>query len=276
MRQICCKASRARSRGQAPEYGGRQPAGFPEVASAFTLIELLMVIAIIATLAGLLLPALSSAQSQGRRAGCLNNLKQLALAAHLYTADNDGKLAENLPGDQNPNSWALGNMKYGNQATNQALVRQSKFFPYASQLATFRCPADASRVQGLPRVRSYSMNGWMGSRYMENESRTNGFRTFVRENEITVAKPSALWTLADEHEASIDDGFFMVTMDDTHPFANFPAVRHARGYVLSFADAHVEIYKLHDADTLLMGSTLPQVSAKNADWRKLKSVTTVR
>jgi len=235
-----------------------------------------MVIAIIAILAALLLPALSSAQSQGRRATCLNNLKQLSLSTHLYTADNDGKLAENLPEGQSANSWVLGNMKYTNQATNEMLIRQSKFFPYASQLATFRCPADASQMRGVPRVRSYSMNGWMGSRYMENVSRTNGYRTFVRDSEIAMARPSALWTLADEHEASIDDGFFLVTMDDTRPFASFPAVRHARGYALSFADAHVEIYKLRDGDTFLMGSTQPGINARNIDWQKLKSVTTLR
>jgi len=111
---------------------------------------------------------------------------------------------------------------------------------------------------------------------MENESRTNGYRTFVRETEIAMARPSTLWTLADEHDASIDDGFFMVTMDDTRPFASFPAVRHARGYALGFADAHVEIYKLHDADTLPAGPKLPQVNPSNTDWQKLKSVTTLR
>jgi hypothetical protein len=111
---------------------------------------------------------------------------------------------------------------------------------------------------------------------MENASRANGFRTFVRDSEIAMARPSALWMLADEHEASIDDGFFLVTMDDTRPFASFPSVRHARGYSLSFADAHVEIYKLRDADTFLMGSTQPEISARNIDWQKLKSVTTLR
>ena len=56
----------------------------------FTLIELLVVVAVIAILAALLLPVLTRAKWQAKNVLCINNLRQLATAATLYTADNDG------------------------------------------------------------------------------------------------------------------------------------------------------------------------------------------
>ena len=59
--------------------------------SAFTLVELLTVIAIIAILAAILLPVLSSSQRRAQRAWCENNLREIGLAFHTFANDHSGK-----------------------------------------------------------------------------------------------------------------------------------------------------------------------------------------
>jgi prepilin-type N-terminal cleavage/methylation domain-containing protein/prepilin-type processing-associated H-X9-DG protein len=56
--------------------------------SAFTLVELLVVIAMVAILAAMLLPVLARAQLRAKRIQCLNNLRQMAAQGQVYTGDN--------------------------------------------------------------------------------------------------------------------------------------------------------------------------------------------
>jgi prepilin-type N-terminal cleavage/methylation domain-containing protein len=65
---------------------------------AFTLVELLLVISIIAILAALLLPALASSKRKAQQTACLNNIKQITLASLMYMGDTGHDLPDNEPG----------------------------------------------------------------------------------------------------------------------------------------------------------------------------------
>ena len=80
----------------------RRAAG--EARDGFTLIELLVVIAIIAILAGMLLPALSRAKETGKRISCVNNMRQVGLAAIMFVDDNEGKYPARQLGTD-PGAW---------------------------------------------------------------------------------------------------------------------------------------------------------------------------
>ncbi|MEY4387483.1 MAG: hypothetical protein RLY20_2766 [Verrucomicrobiota bacterium] len=79
---------------------------------AFTLIELLVVIAIIAILAAMLLPALATAKEKAKRIACVNALKQLGLALHMYGSDNQEWLPTGVRDDGMEHTIWIGSSTY--------------------------------------------------------------------------------------------------------------------------------------------------------------------
>jgi len=121
----------------------------PPQSRGFTLIELLVVIAIIAILAAMLLPALSRAKAKAHAVYCMNNGKQMMLAMHLYTSDNQEFYPPN-PDDSNTipgHNWLAGHAGIGGpQEFNTDVLMdptRSLLAGYIGQnVAIYKCPAD--------------------------------------------------------------------------------------------------------------------------------------
>ena len=249
---------------------------------AFTLIELLVIASIIIILAGMLSPALAKAKGKAHRTICLNNLRQLSLCWSMYAQDNSGRLVETYSfdplGSFNTNTWVRGSMDdslaYGPvepgklDSTNSTTITAAKLFSYNQSTGIYRCPSDRSATEGVPRVRSYSINGWMGGRPLPGQ---DDFRLFVKESEITAPGPSEAFVFLDEHEKSINDGWFAIDMRGNRGFIDAPAVRHDNTFTLSFADGHVEIWKLNDPRTISWESLPISNSPVNQDWERLRN-----
>jgi prepilin-type processing-associated H-X9-DG protein len=235
---------------------------FSGLPRAFTLVELLTLIAVITLLVLIAAPAVCKTKPNGRAMQCLSNHRRLIAAWQMYTDDNHGRLVTALHGGcateagncapYTPN-WASGWLDWGTSPdnTNTALFlaeRSAKLARYVNGSANiYRCPADTfvSPVQAAlgwsHRVRSYSGDIYVGEGNAEEGPIDYLYSHIRKVADFLYPTPADAVVFLEEHPDSINDtGFF-----PPHPLVwiDLPATFHNGACTFSMADGHAEVRK---------------------------------
>lgn len=217
-----------------------------------------MVIAIIAILAALLLPALAKAKQKALGIACMSNTKQVAYALIMYAGDTGGLFVNGRP--------VAGYLDWTASAQNAdstILVDpiQSPLAPYLKSAKVWKCPADMFKSAANPpgsRVRSLSVNGGIvgASLTVPPSGQPHypvGRTYFTARKEPELIRPAMVWVSLDEHPDSINDSLFMFNPGlppSSATWRDLPASYHNGACGFSFADGHSEIHKWRDTRTI--------------------------
>ena len=207
---------------------------------AFTLVELLVVLAVLALLAALLLPALAHAKHTAARTRCASNLRQLGLAAQLYCDENDNVSFRYLRGATNGGDlWWFGWLERwnaGNEGARAFDPSTGALWPYLGGRGVELCPSFDYAFAGLKLKASGAAWGYGYNRHL---SGTN--ITIVRRPSDTALFADAAQVNTFQAPASPDrpmlEEFFYVSTNSFEATAHF---RHRQFANAVFLDGHVE------------------------------------
>ena len=224
-------------------------------AYAFTLIEILVVIAIVVLLAGLLFPVFSSAREGARTTSCASNLKQIGQAIALYTSDY--------------------RQRYPLVQTNPGCTWVDEIYPYAKSPALFQCPS-AKRgkyvpgcdqtMEEIPGTFPPLFDGFNGSYDMvtpfieaktTNDTKGTVTQYDIEPNSLSVSRyrfPATTILVLDGSDDSYHfHTFYAVVNPGIDPITSVADLkdggvlpRHKDGVNLLYVDGHVKWHRLQD------------------------------
>lgn len=224
-------------------------------------------IAIIAILMGVLMPALQKARMLAKTTVCVAGCKSLSTAWTMYASDNDGKIVSSMTGFSTygnhlsknplrcPNPW-VGWAGYpsdspDNKEKQIQAIQQGLLYPYVPNPQAYRCPT-SKRIE----LRCYSIPDFFGNSLINAHETMGGQKAVLRTAEIR--RPSDRIIFLDEGYATF--GGYTIYYDRAS-WWDHPPTRHNKGVTLGYADGHSDFIKWRDKRTIeLSEGTTTQLS----------------
>lgn len=223
--------------------------------AAFTLIEVLVVISIIALIAAILFPAFAKARENARRSSCQSNLKQIGLGLLQYVGDHDDKMPASAYGPISPTIQDSNNSSY--------YKWMDAIFPYVKSEQLFICPSDSGGKYtyslNLPdgeSTQDYGSYGQNGAYRNAGDAQTPPRSAAYLVSLSSMASPAATIWAADTNnreEANGSYGFSWANAASTPSITTAASgvrqlekisERHLQTSNVLFCDGHVKAMKL--------------------------------
>ena len=183
--------------------------------SAFTLVELLVVIGLIAFLVALLMPVLGRVRDSANQMRCTSNLNQLGVAMLMYAADNDKMFPFAAPLDNSPVGdlpedyifWHATPTEGFSDRINHSSIARYLDMRNEKLQSIFRCPSDttASEREGTGYPYSYSMNFYLDPRPERHSP--DGVARLT--NLMAIQHAAGKILMVEENEVTINDGYWV-------------------------------------------------------------------
>ena len=213
---------------------------------AFTVPELLAVVAIIIIIISMLLPALGKAKEHAKVSVCLSNQHQLAIAWRGYANENGSRIIGAHTARPN-HDWVVNTAPPVNPANEtEQPIRNGTLWPFINDLDTYQCPSDPRGTY----LRTYSMNNYVGGAgwYGNSVLRSGRFR-----------QPSQTMVFIEEPDPRGYNWGSWVIYPKNHANASqwidwAASYHYGKACTLSFLDGRSELWTWEDSRTPLIQS----------------------
>jgi prepilin-type processing-associated H-X9-DG protein/prepilin-type N-terminal cleavage/methylation domain-containing protein len=247
------------------------------VARAFTLVELLVVIGIIAVLIGILMPVMSRARAQAQAVKCSSNLRQIGMAINMYINETKGFFPYPTTTLGEQSLWFTAIDKYmvsnpdanrngASSATGQRTYHEAK---QCVVWQSFEGPVNQTTVQaaGKESAKTYKMNSHLRRRWPK---RTHAKTSMIKNTwefvmvgdatslDVTGDHPDLSMNIKESNDLSFEVG------DPTQQAG--PAIRHSGGANILFVDGHVMLMKLPTIDKPLQQFPTRTCLSWESEW----------